>query len=396
MNTNILLRRFCAGAILCIITQCSVPIMPAFADEGQVTIGDSVVLTTNAASAQTIQDNLDNALVAASNRGPASVHVVNAKTGSVITLGGYKIVTVTASNARAAKTTAPLLAKRWADALRKQLANSNNVNAYISQISGDSSGPLPDEPAAAPARRTTVSVAPSTAPAVAPSCAPNSAQPSVQVSTAAPPTLQGRVLFAPAGLVLPVRLRTSVSSEVSNAGDLIEGELTDDVTLDNWTIPAGSVVAGQVSDSESGRRLGRSGELSVVFNQLRLPDGTTVPITTHVVGGIGKYATSGSDQGDTMRGETAKNKVESAAIRSLVGAGTGAALGTAVGAIAGEGHDGGAKHAAGRGAWSGAAIGGGLGLADSLLLRKGANIKIESGTKVQLQLDQPIQITAAQ
>ena len=47
---------------------------------------------------------------------------------------------------------------------------------------------------------------------------------------------------------------------------------------------------------------------------------------------------------------------------------------------------------AGRGAWSGAAIGGGIGLADSLLLRKGKNVQISSGTPIQVQLDQPINI----
>jgi hypothetical protein len=52
----------------------------------------------------------------------------------------------------------------------------------------------------------------------------------------------------------------------------------------------------------------------------------------------------------------------------------------------------GAALGAGRGAWSGAAIGGGVGLADSLLLRKGKNVDIHSGTPIQLQLDAPVQL----
>ncbi|MFX9653427.1 hypothetical protein ABTU72_19030, partial [Acinetobacter baumannii] len=43
------------------------------------------------------------------------------------------------------------------------------------------------------------------------------------------------------------------------------------------------------------------------------------------------------------------------------------------------------------GAWSGAAIGGGLGVAD-MALRKGREVKIESGSKLQIQLDQPATI----
>jgi hypothetical protein len=83
------------------------------------------------------------------------------------------------------------------------------------------------------------------------------------------------------------------------------------------------------------------------------------------------------------------NKVGSVAFRGLIGAGGGAALGTAVGAIAGGGYG------AGRGAWSGTAIGGGLGVADSLLLRKGAEVKIPSGTSLQIALDAPVSVSGA-
>lgn len=78
-------------------------------------------------------------------------------------------------------------------------------------------------------------------------------------------------------------------------------------------------------------------------------------------------------------------KVGQTAIRGGLGAGLGAGLGTAVGAIAGGGHG------AGMGAWSGAAIGGGIGVAD-MLLRKGRDVIIPTGTNIQVQLDQQVDL----
>ncbi|HEY9784142.1 MAG TPA: hypothetical protein V6D17_01985, partial [Candidatus Obscuribacterales bacterium] len=158
------------------------------------------------------------------------------------------------------------------------------------------------------------------------------------------------------------------------------------VMLGDAQIPAGSVVLGNVTDASGGKYLGRAASLTIKFNRLRTPDGMETPITAHLVGGIGKYVDGGSDQDDTLRGETWKTKVGQAAIRGAIGAGAGAALGTAVGAIAGG------KRGVGRGAWSGTAIGGGVGVAQSLLLRKGKEVTIPSGTQMQLQLDAPVSL----
>ncbi len=72
-----------------------------------------------------------------------------------------------------------------------------------------------------------------------------------------------------------------------------------------------------------------------------------------------------------------------------MGAGSGAILGTAIGGIAGGGRG------AGRGAWSGLAIGTGLGAADSLLLRKGREINLKSGSPLQSQLDSPVSVATS-
>lgn len=202
---------------------------------------------------------------------------------------------------------------------------------------------------------------------------------------------QGRVAFVPAGMMLPVSLTTAISTDVAQPGDLVSATLNEPVNLGNGNIPAGSTITGRVVSAKAGGFLGRSGMLSVKFNSLRTPSGAEVPMSAHIVGGIGKYTEVGAQSG-TFAGETWKNKAGQAALRGGLGAGAGAALGTAIGAIAGSGH-GTTGRAVGRGAWSGAAIGGGLGVAQSTLLRKGKNVKIASGTPMQLQLDAPMSIS---
>jgi hypothetical protein len=194
---------------------------------------------------------------------------------------------------------------------------------------------------------------------------------------------QGGVAYAQAGTTISVALRTSISTQVAKEGDFIEAAVTQAVPLGGYaSIPAGSVVAGQITSAEAGRRLSRSGALSITFNQLRLPSGVTVPIQAHLASGVGKYKEKDNGQ---LRGEGGKAKLGQTAIRGGLGAGLGAALGTGVGAIAGGGYG------AGMGAWSGAAIGGGLGVGD-MLLRKGRDVTIQSGTTMDIQLDQPVTI----
>jgi len=199
---------------------------------------------------------------------------------------------------------------------------------------------------------------------------------------------QGRISYAPAGLVIPITLSTGIATQVARAGDLIQATISQQVVLGDSTIPAGSTIIGTITDASAGRMLGRTGSLDIKFNRLRTPDGTETPITAHLIGGIGKYKGTGTDE-TVIKGENWKNKAVQAGLRGAIGAGTGAALGTAVGAIAGGGRG------VGRGAWSGTAIGGTVGVADSLFLRKGRDVTIPAGTAMQLQLDAPVSIAGA-
>lgn len=207
-------------------------------------------------------------------------------------------------------------------------------------------------------------------------------------NTATTPNLQGRVAYLPAGLTFPVQLQTSISTDVARPGDTVQATLSQPIQLGNSIIPAGSTIIGSVTNAKSGGFMGRSGMLTMKFNRLRTPSGLETPLSASIVGGVDNLIANGTD---TFRGETWKTKAGQAAIRGGIGAGTGAALGTAIGAIAGS--HGTRGQALGRGAWSGAAIGGGLGVAQSLILRKGKNVVISSGQQMQLQLDAPVTLS---
>jgi len=306
-------------------------------------------LTANARTT-TIQKNLDNALVATANPTPSSVSIVYVKGQPVITLGGFYITTVDGGTAKAVKTTPSLLAQKWSTGIKSVLKDSESVRNYVSHLNGSTNV------AHAGTTQTT--------------------------SGSYPYYQQGRVVYIPAGLTIPVALTTAISSESARSGDRIEARVAEAVQLGDTSIPAGSVVTGTVTESTAGSRLGRSGMLGLKFNSLRTPGGQDIPISAHIVGGIGKYSEIG--QSDIVKGENTGSKVKQALIRGAVGAGGGALLGTAIGAIAGRGGRG-----AGRGAIAGTAIGAGLGVAQSLLLRKGSDVQVVSGQTLDLQLDAP-------
>jgi hypothetical protein len=378
--------------------------LTAFASDGSVRLAGQVVITNRSGAGgltvdkrtEAIQRNLDNALVAAKNRTPQSVDIVYVKGLPVVTLDGYQIATVDDANAKAAGTTPALLAKRWADGIRQVLVDTGSIDSYVAQLSGDYRASAPAALAApqqqAPAYGQQPNYQPTNYPPQASYPAPGS-YPTPGNYAATPnypnPNMrQGRVVYAPAGLTMNTTLSTSISTQVAQSGDTIQANVSETVHLGEGAIPAGSVLIGQITEAKAGGFFGRSGMLGVKFNRLRTPDGIETPISAHIVGGIGKYADIGGDQSDIVKGETMKTKLGQAALRGAIGAGTGAALGTAVGAIAGR-----SGRATGRGAWSGTAIGGGLGAIQSVTLRKGNDVKIPSGQRMQVQLDSPVSIS---
>lgn len=306
--------------------------------------------------AEKIQHNIENSLVAANDRGPTSVQIVYVKGQPVITLGGFYVATVDAASAKAAGTTPTLLANRWAGSLKQALTDRKSVDQYVAQLTGTNSG-------------ITVGTA------------------DTHTGASYPYYQQGRVVYIPAGMTLPVKLTSSLTSAAAKPGDVIEAQLAETVVLGDATIPVNSVIRGQVTEAVSGNRMSKSGTLGMKFVSIRTPDGAETPINAHIVGGIGRYQDKGGTQADIFKGEDGKDKIKRALVSGAIGAGSGAVLGTAIGGIAGRGRG------AGRGAWSGLAIGAGLGVAESLLLRKGNEVNLAQGATLKLQLDSPASLS---
>jgi hypothetical protein len=306
--------------------------------------------------AATIQNNLDNAMAATSNNGPGAVSVALVRGQPVITYGGFYVCEVDKTAAVAAKTTPLILAHRWADGLKLALKTPDYANARANSLAGKTSG---------------------------------------KVGTATTQAgsfsyyRHGRLIYVPKGMTLPIVLTNGFSSMNARPGDPIEGRIAEDISLGDTKIPAGSMVLGQITESRPGGRMAKAGLLGFKFNKIRTPDGTVTAIDGHILSGTTKYPEL-ANGADMYKGETTSSRVKKIAIDTGIGAGVGALAGTAIGAIASHGYG------TGRGAIAGVTTGAVLGAAGSLLLRKGADVNVNSGDVLKLQLDAPAQIVATE
>jgi len=175
----------------------------------------------------------------------------------------------------------------------------------------------------------------------------------------APPAPAYRVVQIPAGTVLPIALRTAVGSATSRVEDQVRGTLRRAIVIDGVeVVPAGTVVAGTVTQAErSGRVKGRA-RVAFRFAMLDLPgERPRLPIRTAVI----------------AREAEGTKKEDAAKI------GGGAAAGAVIGGIVGGG-DGAAK---------GAAIGGGAGTG-VVLATRGREVSLPAGTSVSARLLDPV------
>jgi hypothetical protein len=168
-----------------------------------------------------------------------------------------------------------------------------------------------------------------------------------------------REVTVPAGTVLAVELRTAVGSATSKVEDPVRGAIRRTVSVDGVdAIPAGSVVAGAVTEAARAGRVKGRARVAFRFATLDRPsDAERVKIRT------GTYA----------READATKKRDAATI------GGGAAAGAVIGGIVGGG-DGAAK---------GAAIGGGAGTG-VVLSTRGKEVSLPAGTAVSVKLVEPV------
>jgi hypothetical protein len=173
-----------------------------------------------------------------------------------------------------------------------------------------------------------------------------------------PPRATFREVTLPADTKVGIRLASDVSSEASRVEDAVEGEIVDDIVVDDAVVvPAGSRVRGAVLRAEpSGKVKGRA-SLALRFTQLVL-DGATYPISAEFA-------------------RTAPSAAASDAKKIGVPAIGGAVIG---GIIGGK-----------KGAAIGAAAGGGAGAA-VVLTTPGEPVRLASGTQLSLSLGRPVDV----
>ncbi len=168
-------------------------------------------------------------------------------------------------------------------------------------------------------------------------------------------------LTVPAGSVFIVRTATPLQSSTAQVGQTFGTFVTDTIRLDNYTvIPAGSRIRGTISYAKPATRQ-ESGVIQVDFNQLILPDGTTYPIVAKL----------------TSTDPTERQQIDASPDPRVVLVGGRGGIGAA---IAGAG----SANSAPSGIL--AALGG--------LLSTGSNVNVPAGTRLAVQLEEPLSLRA--
>jgi hypothetical protein len=168
-------------------------------------------------------------------------------------------------------------------------------------------------------------------------------------------------LEAPAGTVVNVQVRDSLSSSRNSAGDTFVGVLAQPLVIDGWVVArAGQTVMGQVTVANKAGRTRGTSDLALELTEIVLVDGQQLPIRTQMVASHGR---------ETRQEDTA----------TIAGV---TALGTIIGAATGGG----------KGALIGAGIGAGAATA-GVLSTRGMPAEVHAESTLAFRLDSPLVIS---
>jgi hypothetical protein len=142
-----------------------------------------------------------------------------------------------------------------------------------------------------------------------------------------------REVTVPAGTVLPLELRSTVSSASSHVEDPVHARLRRSILVGGLTaLPAGSTVLGHVTSAKRSARVKGRAQIGFRFTQLDLPgEGERLAIRTSPVGRVAP-ATKKRDAAEIGAGAAG-----GAIVGGILGGGSGAAKGSAIGGAAGTG-----------------------------------------------------------
>jgi peptidoglycan hydrolase-like protein with peptidoglycan-binding domain len=177
----------------------------------------------------------------------------------------------------------------------------------------------------------------------------------------------------PEDTIISVQMNGGLSSRTSRVGDKFTATVTVPVYVNGRpVIPAGTVVEGRVTQVTPAKRMSKSGTIAIDFDSLVFPDGSRMNLVGNLT----------SDDPETRRRIDEESHVSGRDRRSPgVFIGGGGAVGAVLGGIAGGG----------KGAVVGGVLGAGAGVA-GVLLSKGEEAQVPSGTHFGVQLRQPLVI----
>ena len=186
----------------------------------------------------------------------------------------------------------------------------------------------------------------------------------------------------PAGTRIPLSLAQAISTKNAREGDAVYATTSFPFVVDNRVVvPAGSYVQGKIARVErAGHGHGRA-EILMHFTSMIYPSGYTVMLPASVENTPGADNKSVKDEEGTIQQDrdTGK-KIEDAA--------KGGVYGTMGGATAGGLATGGLN-----GARVGAGVGAAAGIAWALL-KRGADVKLDVGTSIEMEIQRPIAVDA--
>jgi type IV secretory pathway VirB10-like protein len=193
--------------------------------------------------------------------------------------------------------------------------------------------------------------------------------------TSAPPA--GAVI--PAGTKVALMLKQAISTKTAKEGDAVYAETTFPVAIDNkMIVPPGTYVQGKISQVKRGGHVKGRAELLIHFTSMIYPNGYTVmlPGSLENVPGAEKSTVKGQEgtiQQDSQTGEKLGTVAKTAG------------AGAAIGGIAGQGW---------KGAGIGAGVGGAVGAAIAMLSR-GADVRLEPGTSVEMVIQREVPLDSS-
>jgi Ca-activated chloride channel homolog len=179
----------------------------------------------------------------------------------------------------------------------------------------------------------------------------------------------------PSGQTFIMQLETALHTRTTRKGDPVEFITAADVVSDDQVlIPNKSLIRATVKEAKRAGRISGRAEIQLQFNDVRLADGTLIPIKATIT-------RMGFDPVDPQRGENPKLKGEAGAGGDAKTVASGGAQGAIVGVLTG-----GAQGAV-YGAAAGAAIS-----AIGMALRRGPDLDLPRSTMFEAQFDKPIDI----